>query len=177
MRKILTIGAAAIAVLLVAILSFAATKPDSFRVERSVSIKAPPEKVVALIDDFHQWSLWSPWERLDPAMQRTFSGATSGTGAAYTWTGNRKVGAGHMEVLDASPSKVTIKLDFLKPFEGHNTAEFTLQPNGDSTRVTWAMYGPSPYMSKVMGTIFNMDKMIGKDFSTGLANMKRVAER
>jgi carbon monoxide dehydrogenase subunit G len=177
MRKTLTIILAVVAVLLIAILCFAATKPDSFRVERSVSIKAPPEKIVALIDDFHKWGSWSPWEKLDPAMQRTFSGAPSGTGAAYAWTGNSKVGAGHMEILDASPSKVTIKLDFLKPFEGHNTAEFTLQPNGDSTRVTWAMYGPSPYMSKVMGTIFNMDNMIGKDFTTGLANMKRVAEQ
>jgi hypothetical protein len=166
-----------IAVLLAGFLGFAATRPDTFRVQRSASIKAPPQKIVALIDDFHNWTSWSPWEKLDPGLKRTYGGAASGRGAVYEWEGNRKAGQGRMEVMETSPSGVIIKLDFLKPFEAHNTAEFALQPGGDSTSVTWAMYGPNAYLSKVMSLIFNMDKMIGKDFEAGLANLKTVAER
>lgn len=165
-------------VLLGGVLVFAATKPDTFRVERSTSIKAPPEKVFALINDFHQWGGWSPWEKMDPAMQRTHSGAASGKGAVYEWEGNSKVGKGRMEITDASvPSKLQIKLDFLKPFEGHNTAEYTLKTSGDTTALTWAMYGPSPFMSKVMQVFVSMDSMIGKDFEAGLANLKAIAEK
>jgi uncharacterized protein YndB with AHSA1/START domain len=165
-------------VLIGGVLAFAATKPDTFRVERSTSIKAPPEKVFALINDFHQWGGWSPWEKMDPAMQRTHSGAASGKGAVYEWEGNSKVGKGRMEITDASvPSKLLIKLDFLKPFEGHNTAEYTLKTSGDTTALTWAMYGPSPFMSKVMQVFVSMDSMIGKDFEAGLANLKAIAEK
>jgi carbon monoxide dehydrogenase subunit G len=114
---------------------------------------------------------------MDPEMKRTYSGVASGKGAVYAWQGNSKVGEGRMEISDTSPpSKVTIKLDFVKPFEAHNIAEFTLEPKGDSTSVTWTMHGPSPYMAKVMGVFVSMDKMIGKDFETGLANLKTVAE-
>ncbi len=172
-----TIGlivAAAIAVVLI----YAATRPDTFRVERTASIKAPPEKVFPLIADFHNWGQWSPWEKLDPAMKRTLSGATSGKGAAYAWDGNSDVGAGRMEITDATaPTQLAIQLDFARPFEGHSVAEFMLQAQGDATKVTWAMRGPSPYLAKVMGIFCNMDKMIGKDFETGLANMKAVAEK
>ena len=164
-------------VLIAAILGYAMTVPDNFRVQRTTSIKAPPEKIFPLINDFHRWGSWSPWEKMDPEMKRTYSGAASGKGAAYAWQGNSKVGEGRMEIADTSPpSKVTIKLDFMKPFEAHNTAEFTLEPKGDSTNVTWAMYGPSQYMAKVIGVFVSMDKMIGKDFETGLANLKTVAE-
>jgi len=167
-----------VVVLIAAILVYAATMPDDFRVQRTTSIKASPEKIFALINDLHRWDSWSPWEKMDPAMQRTFSGATAGKGAVYAWQGNSKVGEGRMEIADASPpSRVTIKLDFIKPIEGHNTAEFTLDPKGDSTNVTWSMYGPSAYIAKVIGVFASMDKMIGKDFETGLANMKAVAER
>jgi carbon monoxide dehydrogenase subunit G len=167
-----------VVVLLAAVLLFATTKPDTFRVERTASIQAPPEKVFALINDLHNWGSWSPWEKLDPNMTRTYSGAASGKGAAYAWEGNSKVGAGRMEITDTSaPSKVTIQLDFLKPFEGHNIAEFTLAPQGSSTKVTWAMYGPSPYITKVMSVFISMDSMIGKDFESGLANLKTVAEK
>jgi len=166
-----------IVVLIAAILGYAMTMPDNFRVQRTTSIKAPPEKIFPLINDFHRWGSWSPWEKMDPEMKRTYSGAASGKGAAYAWQGNSKVGEGRMEIADTSPpSKVTIKLDFMKPFEAHNTAEFTLEPKGDSTNVTWAMYGPSQYMAKVIGVFVSMDKMIGKDFETGLANLKTVAE-
>ena len=166
-----------VVVLIAAILVYAATKPDEFRVQRATSVKAPAEKIFALIDDFHRWDSWSPWEKMDPAMKRTYSGAANGKGAVYAWQGNSKVGEGRMEIADTSPpSKVTIKLDFIKPIEGHNTAEFTLEPRGDSTNVTWSMYGPSPYIAKIMGIFVSMDKMIGKEFETGLANLKTVAE-
>ena len=111
-------------------------------------------------------------------MKRTHSGAASGKGAVYEWEGNSKVGKGRMEIVDTSPpSKVTVKLDFLKPFEGHNVAEFTLEPKGDSTNVTWAMHGPAPYISKLMAVFVSMDSMVGKDFEAGLANMKAAAEK
>jgi uncharacterized protein YndB with AHSA1/START domain len=167
-----------VVVLLAALLGFAATRPDTFRVQRATSIKAPPEKIFALINDFHSWGSWSPWEKMDPTMKRTHSGAANGKGAVYEWEGNNKVGKGRMEIMDTSPpSKVTIKLDFVKPFEGHNIAEFTLEAKGDSTNVTWAMYGPNPYIAKLIHMFFNMDNMIGKDFETGLANLKTVAEK
>jgi uncharacterized protein YndB with AHSA1/START domain len=162
---------------LAAILIFAATKPDTFRVQRATSIKAPPERIFPLIADFHGWGAWSPYEKLDPAMKRTFSGAANGKGAVYEWDSDGKAGEGRMEITDApAPSKVAIKLDFFKPFEAHNIAEFTLEPRGDSTDITWAMYGPNLYIAKVMSIFFNMDRMIGKDFETGLANLKARAE-
>lgn len=167
----------ALIVIVAIVLGVAATRPDSFRVQRSLVIKAPPEKIAPLIADFHAWSSWSPYEKRDPAMQRRFGGADSGTGATYAWDGNSQVGAGSMEILDASADKVRIKLDFLKPFEAHNTAEFTLQPQADGTVVTWAMYGPAPYFHKLMGLFMNMDKMIGTDFETGLASLKALAEK
>jgi carbon monoxide dehydrogenase subunit G len=161
-----------------ALLGFAAIKPDAFRVQRAAGIKAPPEKILPLINDFHNWGSWSPWEKLDPALKRTYSGAASGQGAVYEWEGNKKVGQGRMEIMESSPpSKITIKLDFLKPFEAHNTAEFMLERQGDSTAVTWTMHGRQPYMIKVMSLFFSMDKMIGKDFETGLANLKSITEK
>ncbi|HSW11680.1 MAG TPA: SRPBCC family protein [Solimonas sp.] len=161
---------------IVALLLFAATRPDSFRVERSTLVQAPPAAIQPLIEDFHRWTAWSPWEHRDPAMKRTYSGAERGIGAAYAWEGNSEVGSGRMEILESTPQKIVIKLDFITPFEGHNTAEFTLVPEGNSTRVGWAMFGPANYLSKVMGLLFNMDKMIGKDFEAGLASLKTAAE-
>ena len=167
-----------VVVLIGALLAYAATRPDSFRVERATVIKAPPAKVFALIDDFRQWAGWSPWEKLDPAMKRTHSGAASGKGAVYAWEGNGDVGAGRMEILETTaPSRVLIRLDFIKPFEARNTAEYTLRPEGEATRVTWAMYGPAPFVSKLMQVFVSMDAMIGKDFEQGLANLKALAER
>jgi uncharacterized protein YndB with AHSA1/START domain len=178
MFEIIAVIAVVVAVAIAAILILAAVKPGTFRVERSSSIKAPPEKIFPLINDFHQWESWSPYETKDPAMQRTFSGAASGKGAVYAWNGNNNVGSGRMEILDApAPSKVVIKLDFFKPFEGHNTAEFTMLPQGDSTNVTWLMYGPSPFMAKIMHVFMNIDHMVGKDFAAGLANLKRITEK
>jgi len=174
----LKIIAIVVILLLVALLGFAATKPDMFRVQRATSIKAPPEKIYALLSDLRGWDAWSPYEKRDPDMKRIHSGAASGKGAVYEWDGNRQVGKGRMEITEVSPpSKITIKLDFMKPFEAHNTAEFTLEPKGDATSVTWAMYGPMPFVSKVMSVFIDMDTMIGKDFETGLGNLKAVAEK
>lgn len=164
-------------VLLAALLGFAATRPDAFRVQRSATIKAPPQRIAALIQDFHQWMAWSPWEKLDPALKRTYSGAPSGQGAVYEWEGSSKAGKGRMEITEANPTATTIKLDFLKPFEAHNTVDFLLEPRGDSTNVTWTMQGHNAYIGKLMSLFFNMDRMVGKDFETGLANLKAEAER
>jgi uncharacterized protein YndB with AHSA1/START domain len=165
--------AAAIAVVLI----LAATKPDSFTVQRAAVINAPAERVFPLIADFHEWRKWSPWEDRDPALKRTYGGAERGKGAVYAWEGNKNVGSGRMEILEAnSPSQVLIQLDFLKPFEAHNIAEFTMLPQGNATSLNWEMRGPAPFMSKVMQVFMSFDKMIGKDFEAGLAKIKSSAE-
>ena len=164
----------AIAVIVV----LAATKPDTFRIERRATIDAPAEKIFAVLSDFRQWRGWSPWENKDPGMKRDYGGAERGKGATYGWEGDKNVGTGRMEILEAStPSRLVIKLDFLKPFEAHNTAEFTMLPQGNATSVHWVMHGPAPFMSKVMTVFMNFDKMVGKDFEQGLANLKRLAEK
>ena len=167
-----------IAVLIAGVLVLAATKPDTFRVQRAASIKAPPEKVFAILNDFQKWGAWSPWEKKDPAMKRTFGATTSGKGAKYAWEGNKDVGKGSMEIAESSPSsRLTIKLDFIEPFEGHNIVDFTLEPKGDSTTVSWNIHGPMPFVSKVISIFCDMDGMIGEDFATGLASMKAAAEK
>ena len=178
MFEIIAIIAVVLAIAIAIILILAAAKPDRFRVQRATTVKAPPERIFPLINDFHQWATWSPYENKDPAMKRGYSGAASGKGAVYAWEGNKNVGSGRMEILDASaPAKIVIKLDFFTPFEGHNTAEFTMLPQGDATNVTWLMYGPLPFMGKIMHVFVNMDRMVGKDFEIGLANLKRVTEK
>ena len=174
----LKIGAAIVVVLIGAVLLFAATRPDSFRVMRTTSIKAPPERIFPLINEFNRWSAWSPYEKKDPAMKRTFSGPAAGKGAVYAWEGNKDVGKGRMEIADASvPSRVVLNLDFSEPFEAHNVVDFTLEPKGDTTQVTWAMRGPMPFLSKVITLFVDMDRMVGGDFETGLANLKAIAEQ
>jgi carbon monoxide dehydrogenase subunit G len=174
----LKIIAIVVVVLVTGILAYAATKPDIFRVQRATSIKAPPEKIFPFLNDLHKFGAWSPYEKKDPAMKRTFAGSESGRGAVYEWDGDKNVGKGRMEIVDtAPPSKVAIKLDFVRPFEAHNTVEFTLAPKGDSTDVTWAMQGPVPYVAKIMHVFVDMDSMVGKDFDAGLASLKTVAEK
>jgi uncharacterized protein YndB with AHSA1/START domain len=178
MTEIIAIIAVVPTLAVAVVLILAANKPDTFGVRREIDIKAPPEKIFALINDFHQWGSWSPWENKDPAMQRNFSGAASGKGAVYSWEGNKNVGSGRMEIIGAAaPDKIVIKLDFLKPFEAHNTAEFTMQPLGNVSHVTWLMHGPANFMVKIMHVFMNMDKMVGKDFATGLDNLKRLTEK
>jgi len=174
----LTFIGIAIVLAITGLLLYAATKPDTFRVQRSIEIEAPPERIFQHINDLTKWIAWSPWEKMDPAMKKTASGAPLGKGAIYEWDGNHQVGKGRMEILESlSPSKVLIKLDFLKPFAAHNRAEFILTAQDNSTTVTWAMYGPQPYMAKVMGLFFNCEKMVGPQFETGLANLKIISEK
>jgi hypothetical protein len=177
MLETIAIIAVVIVVLLVAALGYAATRPDTFRIQRSTSIKAPPEKIFPLVSDLRSHGAWSPWEKKDPAMKRTYSGAASGKGAVYEWDGNKNIGMGRIEITEASPSKVVFKMDFLKPFEAHHTGEITMVPQGDATNVTWAMYGSSPFISKIMGLVCNIDKMVGREFETGLANLKTLTEK
>lgn len=167
-----------VSIFVAAVLIYAATKPGMFRYERSAFIQAPAEKLFALINDFHQWPAWSPYEKLDPAMRRSYSGTTSGKGSVYSWEGNNKAGSGSIAITDTiPPGRIVMKLDMLKPFEGHNVVEFTLTASGNGTNVTWSMNGPTPYISKLMGVFFNIDKMVGGQFEEGLTNLKRVAER
>ena len=178
MRRILAIVGAVVVLAVAAILIYAATKPDSFRVERSMAMNAPAEKIFPYIEGLKRWTEWSPYEGRDPQMKRTYGGAESGKGAVYEWDGNDQVGKGRMEIVDSKPpNRVVIKLDFLKPFEGHNTAELIVEPKGGQTIVTWAMYGPSTFMTKLIGTFMDMDDMIGRDFTAGLAKLKTVVEK
>jgi hypothetical protein len=177
MKKTLAIIGGLVAVLVAAVLVYAATKPDVFRVQRAASIKAPPEKIAAVLGDFHAWEAWSPWEKMDPAMKRSFTGESKGKGAIYLWQGNGKVGEGRMEITDATASRVAMDLDFIKPFETHNKVAFTLAPKGDTTEVVWAMQGQVPYMAKIVHVFVNMDRMVGGQFETGLANLKSITEK
>ena len=165
-------------VVIAAVLIYAATRPNDFVVTRSDGIKAPAEAIFPLINDFRRWPEWSPYEKLDPQMKRTLSGAESGKGAAYAWEGNSKAGKGRMEITNSAPSSlVSLKLDFEKPFKANNTVDFSLAPSGNGTTVTWAMRGARPFIAKLMGLFMNFDTLIGKDFEAGLDNLKRVTER
>ncbi|HEY4137420.1 MAG TPA: SRPBCC family protein [Casimicrobiaceae bacterium] len=164
--------------LIAAFLLYAAMRPNEFRVHRSARINAAPDKIFPHIADFHEWVNWSPYERLDPAMKKTHSGAPSGKGAIYEWDGNSKAGQGRMEIVDVTaPRNLTVDLHFVRPFRAHNAAEFTLDQKPEGTDVTWSMRGPAPFMHKVMSVFINMDRMIGKDFEAGLATLKSIAER
>ena len=152
--------------------------PDLYTVERTATINAPAERIYAQISDFHNWRSWSPWDDIDPEMQRTYSGPDSGVGAGYAWSGNRKAGEGQMEITEAvDPSTVQIALEFVKPFKSSSTTTFSLEPQGETTEVTWAMTGPKTMMTRVMGVFKSMDKMVGPDFERGLSRLKRVTEQ
>jgi uncharacterized protein YndB with AHSA1/START domain len=160
------------------VLILAARKPDTFQVTRTVTINAPPERVYPLIADFKAWGAWSPWEKKDPAMKRTYGATAAGKGATYAWDGDKNVGSGSMEIMDAPvPSRVTIKLAFKRPFEANNVADFTLVPVEGGTNVSWSMSGPTPFFGKILHVFVDMDKMVGRDFEAGLANLKAIAEK
>jgi uncharacterized protein YndB with AHSA1/START domain len=172
------IGVAAAVVLVVGVLAaLVAMQPSEFRIERSATIAAPAPAVFAQVNDFHNWEAWSPWAKLDPAAKNSFEGAPAGKGAAFSWAGNSKVGEGRMTITESRPSElVRIKLEFLKPFEATNTAEFTFKPEGERTAVTWSMYGHNNFIGRAIGLFVNMDKALGGEFEKGLASMKSVAE-
>ncbi len=154
---------------------FISTRPGHYHVERSATLSAPPAAVYAQIADFHRWDAWSPWEKLDPAMKKTFAGPEAGTGASYHWLGNDRVGEGRMTITDARPdARVAIDLEFIKPFESKNATVFTLVPAGGGTRVVWSMDGENHFMGKAMSLFMDMDRMIGGDFEEGLAGLDSV---
>jgi hypothetical protein len=163
-------------VAIAAVLVYAAMQPDTFEIRRTIGIKAPPQKIFPFLNDFQLSMAWSPYEKKDPAMQRKFSGPASGIGSVYEFEGNKEVGSGRLEILDSAPTKVTLRLDMYKPFEGSNTIEYILEPKGEITDVTWAMHGKAPFVSKVICLFMDMDKMVGKDFEAGLASLKSLVE-
>ena len=177
MKKKLGIALGVLAMLIGAFLVLVAMQPAEFAIERSAQIAAPPAKVFALVNDFHQWEGWSPWAKLDPEMKTTFSGPDSGVDAAYAWVGNSEVGEGKMTITESTPTeRVVIRLEFLKPFEATNSATFSFAPEGDGTKVTWRMDGTNNFVGKAFGLLMDMDGMVGGSFEQGLAAMKGIAE-
>lgn len=174
MLKKILIG---LGVVIVGFVGFVSTRPDTFTVQRTATIQAAPEFAFALVNDFHHWNQWSPWDSLDASMKRTFDGPSSGTGAKYGWVGNDQVGEGRMTIEESKPNElVRIKLEFLKPMETTNTTLFEFKPEGAGSSVTWRMDGNHSFISKAMCVFMDMDAMVGKDFEKGLASMKKVAE-
>lgn len=171
----LVLGLVALALLALGV--FVATRPDRFHIERSATMQAPTEAIFPHIDDFKQWGAWSPWEKVDPQMQRSYDGPPRGVGARYAWQGNKDIGKGRMEITEATaPRKVVIALEFIEPFAASNVATFTLTPDGAGTRVTWAMDGANALITKLMSLVMNMDTMIGGEFEKGLASLTAIVE-
>jgi len=178
MIKKILLGIVIVVVVLVAVIAIlAALQPSHYRIERSANINAPASVVFAQVNDFHKWEAWSPWAKIDPAMKQTYEGASSGTGAIYTWAGNNQVGEGRMTITESHPNDlIKIKLEFIKPWSATNATDFAFKPQGNQTAVTWTMDGDNNFMGKAFGLFMNMDKMVGGDFEKGLAQMKSVAE-
>jgi hypothetical protein len=162
---------------LVVLVGFIATRPSTYAVQRSATIQASPDIAFALVNDFHQWDAWSPWEKLDPAMKKTHEGPASGTGAKYSWIGNDQVGEGRMTIEESKANElIRIKLEFVKPWASTSTTLFTFKPAGEGVSVTWKMEGNNDFVGKAFSAFMDMDGMIGKDFEKGLASMKTLAE-
>jgi Polyketide cyclase / dehydrase and lipid transport len=166
-----------LAVIVVGFVAIVATQPSEFRVVRTATIAAPAPAVFAQVNDFHNWEAWNPWAKIDPAMKQAYEGAPAGTGAVYTWSGNKEAGEGRMTLIESRPSDlIRVQLEFLKPFRGTSIAEFTFKPEGDHTVVTWSMTGRNNFIAKAVHLFMDMDKMIGGNFEKGLAQMKSVVE-
>ena len=167
-----------VALVIAAVLLFAATKPATLHIQRAIVINAPPERVFTLINDLHNWKDWGPDEKADKTVMYSFSGSPSGIGAASEWDSRGSAGKGQMMITESEPAKrVAVKVDFVKPFASHNLNEFTFEPAGPSTRLTWSWQGQNLYFMKVMGVFVSMDKMIGSHFDSGLQNLKAIAEK
>jgi uncharacterized protein YndB with AHSA1/START domain len=176
MKVLKRIGLGLVAVVLLFVI-VVMTRPPTFRIERSATVAAPPEAVYAQVADFRAWRRWSPWEGLDPALKRTYDGPAAGTGASYAWSGNDEAGEGKMTITGAeAPSNITVRVEFIKPFEATNTAKFTFVPAPGGTKVTWAMEGENGFIGKAFGMLMDMDKMVGADFEKGLGAMKQIVE-
>ena len=176
MKRVLLTIVALLLVAGVVVAGLAATKPDTYTVTRTAVVAAPPESVFAQVDDFRRWAAWSPWEKLDPAMQKTFEGPESGVGSSYAWSGNSQVGVGKMTITESVPPEhVGLRLEFIKPFASVSQTRFAFAPAPGGTQVTWEMEGRHNFVSKCMCVFMDMDKMVGKDFESGLANLDQVA--
>ena len=176
-KKILLGIVIVVVVLVVVFVCIVALQPTRYHIERSATMNASAPVVFAHVNDFHKWEAWSPWAKMDPAMKQSYEGATSGTGAVYSWAGNSQVGEGRMTITDSHPSDlIKIKLEFIKPFAATNATDFTFKPQGNQTTVTWTLDGNNNFMGKAFGLFMNMDKMVGGDFEKGLAQMKAVSE-
>src|SRR5262245_10020949 len=178
MLTILAIIAAVVAIGVIGVLTYAATRPDTFRLQRSIRIKAPPDKIFPLIDNLKTMNEWNPFAKQDPTIRLTYTGPASGKGAAYDWTGDGQAGQGRAEIVESVPSsQVTMRLHMIKPMEGHNTIVFALQPQSDGTDVSWSMAGTCPFIAKVIGVFVSMERMLGGMFEQGLADLKAMAEK
>jgi uncharacterized protein YndB with AHSA1/START domain len=167
----------ALAAIVVVFLIIVAMQPAQYRVARSATVAAPAQAVFAQVNDFHKWEAWNPWGKIDPAMKHSYEGAPAGTGAVYSWVGNKEVGEGRMTLTESRPSDlIRIKMEFFKPFAGNSIAEFTFKPEGNQTAVTWSMSGDNNFMAKAIHLFMNMDKMIGGQFEKGLAQIKSLVE-
>ena len=176
MLRKLAVAAALVVVALAGVLAYAATQPDDFRVARSATIKAPPDRIHPLVNDLRRHRDWSSWETKDPGMKRSYSGAARGKGQVYEWDGNSEIGAGRITIADSTPLRIVFDMHFLRPFDSRSMGEIVLKPGGDTTEVIWSMYGSQLFIGKVMCLFFNMDTMIGREFETGLAKLKNVTE-
>lgn len=173
----LKIASIVVALAVAGVLIAAAYRPDTFRVERSVRIAAAPERIHPLINDLRQFNVWNPFNKKDPQIQGTYRGPATGPGSAYDFKGNKEVGAGTVSIVETAPQKVTMALDMAEPLEAHNTVVFSLVPQGTQTEVTWSMQGRTPYIGKLLHMVFDMDKMVGGAFESGLADLKAIAEK
>jgi carbon monoxide dehydrogenase subunit G len=163
----------ALVVVFVVVVSF---QPAEFTISRTSQVSAPPAAVFAQVNDFHQWQAWSPWDKMDPSMKKEYAGPAQGEGSSYTWSGSGQVGEGKMTIVKSQPERIQIQLDFLKPMKATNQAEFTFQPQGQGTAVTWSMSGQKNFVAKAFGLFFNMDKLVGGEFEKGLASLKTLSE-
>ena len=177
MKKMLINILIVVVIAVAALAAFIASRPSDFTITRTATMSAPPSTVFAQVDDFHKWTAWSPWENIDPALKREYSGPDGGTGAHYHWAGNRSVGEGQMTIAESKPGElIRIKLEFLRPFKATNDTAFSFAPQGNGTLVTWTMKGKNNFMMKAMGLMMNMDKVLGGQFEQGLAAMKTASE-
>jgi hypothetical protein len=166
-----------VAVVIVLFVVFVALQPSTFRVQRSMTINAPPEVIFKQVDTLKNWEAWSPWAKLDPTMKMTYEGPPSGEGASYSWVGNGNVGEGRMTIVESKPSTLTrFRLEFFKPFKGTNASEFNFKPEGGQTTVVWSMNGELNFVTKIFHLFMNMDKMVGGQFEQGLTSMKSIVE-
>ena len=166
-----------IGIVIAVFLVILARQPSDFRIERSATMRAPAQAPFAQVNDFHNWGAWSPWEKIDPALKRSYDGPQAGKGASYAWQGNKDVGEGRMTITESKPGElVRIRLEFFKPFAATNDVEFTLRPGPQGVTVTWAMSGSNPFLGKAISLFVNMDRMVGGQFEQGLANLKALSE-